>query len=445
MDKRSLFWGIGLLGTTFLSASLDDKMGEWFDKMNTVSNTSSSEYLNSQLGVNFLGGRGSVRTTVEDINPIHISLPTFSAGCGGIDYTLGAINIASKDEIKKALKSIASNGVGYAFLLGIETVSPLIASTMKEIQTWANQLNSININSCEIASGLVQGMWPKTQGASDYICAHAATTSPLFDDLIQAKHGCRDDRKKETAALKRAKKNEDFLAGDYNVAWVALQKMSLDNETKQLFINLTGTIVVKDGKIKIFPPKLVDVLSVLELGGKIPKAYKISKNGLDIEEADLSIPIEKSWKSRVYKTLLSIQSKILNESKGESVSLNEEEKNFLQYTHFPIGSLLSLMGQWAGRASEVISLDECAELIAFENTTKLLVNIISLINQRAESLRAIQVDGESLDQYIKQLQQVLKEIRHLQNENFHKVSQKHQMIDYLLNFDKRLKEKERGL
>ena len=112
------------ISVLFGGSNLDAKIDYFFENFNVASNITSSEYIDSNLGVNFLGSSGAVRTNVYDVNPIHIQLPSFSAGCSGIDFTLGGINIASKEEMKEALKSIASNGIAYAFLLGVETVSP---------------------------------------------------------------------------------------------------------------------------------------------------------------------------------------------------------------------------------------------------------------------------------------------------------------------------------
>ncbi|MCK4934640.1 MAG: conjugal transfer protein TraH, partial [Simkaniaceae bacterium] len=78
------------LSSHLLSSSLNKKMGEWFDNVNTTANISSPEMINSQLGVHFLGGGATSRANVYDINPIHVSTPKISAGCGGIDFTLGA-------------------------------------------------------------------------------------------------------------------------------------------------------------------------------------------------------------------------------------------------------------------------------------------------------------------------------------------------------------------
>lgn len=450
--KTLIFLNI-ILSSYIYSSSLDNKINSFFDTFNTKANASSPEYINSQLGVHFLGGGGAVRTGVYDINPIHTSLPSISAGCGGIDYTLGGINIASKEEMKAALQSIASNGVGYAFLLSIETVSPVMASTMKQIQTWANQLNAINVNSCELASGLVQGMWPKSQRASSYICEHASTTNPLFKDLVEAKHGCRDDRSKQEAAVNKIQqKNNGVLVGNYNIAWKALDKFSLDDETKNLFMNLTGTIVVyempsndkESKKVSVYPPQYKKAIDLLRFGGELEKGYKIADNHIDIRISPLTIKTETAWKSKIYKTLLSLQEKILLEKDGQDVSLSDEERNLISTTHFPIGSLISLMSQYNGQGA-IASLDRYSDLIAFERVIKFAEDVVRDTLGQAEALRSIQFSGYELDEYIKQVTAVLRDLQYMNMENIQNISAEHQVIEYLIKVDRHMREQDRGV
>ncbi|MCB1073687.1 MAG: conjugal transfer protein TraH, partial [Chlamydiia bacterium] len=177
MRKYLAILGAFCLGCIFpLSAkekkSFSGKIQEFFDQTNIPANISEGDvFYDDVIGVNFLGGSGFVRTQVSDINPIHVSLPKLNVGCGGIDYTMGALNIVSKDEMKKALLNIAKNAGTHAFLLALETTSPLTAGVMSKVQHWSNQLNAININSCEIGSSLIEGIWPRSEEATQYICS----------------------------------------------------------------------------------------------------------------------------------------------------------------------------------------------------------------------------------------------------------------------------------
>jgi len=435
-------------------ASLDKEIDKFFDTFNTKTSTSSPEYINSQLGVHFLGGGGAVRTGVYDINPIHTSLPSISAGCGGIDYTLGGINIASKQEIKNALQSIATNGIGYAFLLSLETSTPVIASTMKQIQTWANQLNAININSCELATSLVQGAWPKNQRASSYICEHASTHDSLFKDLIEAKHGCREDKTKYQQVVSKINaQNQNILVGNYNIAWKALDRFNLDKETKNLFMNITGTIVVHEissdpnqaKKVSVYPPQYKKAIDLLRFGGRLQHAYKIADDSVDIiPNASIDIKAEHAWKSKIYTSLRSLQDKILQERSDSTATLSEDEKTIISTSHFPIGSLLSLMSQFNGKGA-VIALDRYSDLIAFERVIKFAEEIVRDTIAQAEALRSAQISGFELDEYIKQVNTVLKDLQMMNMENIQNIAAEHQVIDYLLKLDRTMREKERGV
>ncbi|MDN3505460.1 MAG: conjugal transfer protein TraH [Rhabdochlamydiaceae bacterium] len=432
------------LNTCALASNIDTK--SWLDKFNVVSNTTSSEFADSQLGVHYIGGSNVTRTNVVSVNPIHVSLPSVSAGCGGIDYTLGGINIASKGEIKKALKSIVTNGAGYAFMLGIETVSPTVSSTMKDIQSWANQLNQININSCELGATIVQGVWPKNTAAKERICSHVSTSNALFRDHIEARHGCRDSSEKKASANGSAKK-EGMLAGNYNVAWEVLKKIEMANQTRMLFLNLTGTIIVKDDEVVIRPPKFEEGFHLLMKGGVLENAYHVSKSdkdGIEMTTSPLSISREKSFVHDVQNTLSSLQNKIVNEGESQE-RLTAEERNLILNTRFPIGSLLSLMGQWTGKGVDLASIHDCGEIIAFERVISFIEEIIQKLQASASGIRSIQVDGDSLNQYIASLDKISDKLRDLQIQNHHKIQQKHQMIQYLISMERELREKERGL
>ena len=321
---------------------------------------------------------------------------------------------------------------------------------MKQIQTWANQLNAININSCEIATSLVQGAWPKTQSASSYICEHAGSGTPIFRDLIDAKHGCRESPKRDAAFARAKGNNQDIFVGDYNIAWKALSQMSLDEETKNLFMNITGTIVVKetskDGtgreKRSGLPPMYKKALELLRFGGSMAKAYKIDKNEIDVKVSEsLKIQTESAWKNRIFKLLRQIQEKILTENKERNQILTDEERNLISTTHFPMGSLLSLMTQYNGKGA-IISIDRYSDLIAFERVLKFAEDVARDTLNKAEALRAAQVSGYELDEYIKQVNDVLKDLQMLTMENYQKISAEQQTIDYLINIDRTLREKE---
>ena len=298
---------------------------------------------------------------------------------------------------------------------------------------------------------MVQGIWPKTQRGSAYICEHAGTTSPLFKDMIEAKHGCRDDGAKRKKALSKVSKNNaNILIENYNIAWKALEGTSLDEETKNLFMNITGTIVVHElpesgmgeHDIHVFPPNFKKALEILRFGGSLERAYKIGPNGIDIKFDAIQIAPENAWKPKVHKILSSLQNKILKEYKGEGSGLTDEEKSLITTTRFPIGSLISLMAQSKGGG---IALDRYSDTIAFERVLIFVEDVVRDTLHRAEALRSAQVTGYELDEYIKQVNGVLKDLQALNLENLQRISAEHQVIDFLMKTDQFTRDKERGV
>ena len=175
-------------------------------------------FYDAKAGFNAIGPSGYIRTRVSDIHPIHVSLPSLDIGCGGIDYSFGAINIASGSELVDAMKNIGINAATHAFLLAVVTISPEVKDVITTVQHWANQLNAININSCEIGSSLVESVWPALENSKQYICSNLASKHNQFRDRISARHGCSGYKGKleETLAQKgmQEAKTYDLLEVD---------------------------------------------------------------------------------------------------------------------------------------------------------------------------------------------------------------------------------------
>ena len=90
-----------------------------------------------------------------------VSLPSFRAGCGGIDAFAGAFSFINSDQLIAFGRAVAQNAAGFAFELALETISPVIAETMAKLRALAQWVNSQNLNSCETAQALVGALWSK--------------------------------------------------------------------------------------------------------------------------------------------------------------------------------------------------------------------------------------------------------------------------------------------
>ena len=379
-----------------------------------------------ELGVNFLGGTGMARADVIDVNPVHVALPNFKAGCGGIDYNMGSINIASGKEMKKALKAIISDGAGYAFQLGLETLSPSVAETVGKIQGYANQLNSININSCEIAQSLVNSAWPSQTNAEQFICQQSSNN--MFSGLVEARHKCHSDEKQASKIIKKATNKTDLLAGDYNIAKKVFEKLNLTEEEKNFFLNITGTVVAEKGKVTTYPPQEIKTLDLLLKGGSLPRAYHFSGE-YDIEQKTLTIPIAESWKEKKARAMRSLLKKIKKPRDGDG-KLTQAEEALMNGSKLPIGTLLVLKTR-GGSSSNLISIDEYAEVEAFSALKDSIFDVLHEVRNLAMILLDAQVDDDKLKKYINGIDKVKGNLNMQNTQILKKISQIQELEKWL--------------
>ncbi len=83
-----------------------------------------------------------------------MTLPDINAGCGGIDAYLGSFSFINGEQLQRFVKQIMSNAMGYFFDLALQTTVPEIKTAKDFLQKMANDINSMNLSSCQVAQGL---------------------------------------------------------------------------------------------------------------------------------------------------------------------------------------------------------------------------------------------------------------------------------------------------
>ena len=146
-----------LIGMTMAAPSYSSFLSDQTDKMfnETLSNvTTPGAYETRQRGV-LTGGQYTAHNRIRNVQLFSFSLPSISAGCGGIDIFAGSFSFINSDQLVALMRSIASNAVSYAFSVALETMSPTIKGVVDVLNDLAQKVNSSNINSCRIAQGFV--------------------------------------------------------------------------------------------------------------------------------------------------------------------------------------------------------------------------------------------------------------------------------------------------
>jgi conjugative transfer pilus assembly protein TraH len=144
-----------LASTFFLVASvtaniLDSSLSAMFTNVTTPG------ALNSNMNGSLIGGSVYARTPNSVINPIVISPPQVSAGCGGISATLGGFSYVSATKLMDFFRKVIQQAVPVAFQLALKQMFPAIAQIVSDFNTFAQRATSMSQNSCAMATGLVQ-------------------------------------------------------------------------------------------------------------------------------------------------------------------------------------------------------------------------------------------------------------------------------------------------
>ena len=139
-------------------ADLNTEMKTMFNDLGALGNVTTPGAFRGQAMNLYTGGSLMMRTPGRNYPLASVQLPSLRAGCGGIDLYGGAFSFINKQQFISMLQNIGANAVGYAFKLALQSISPDIDKLLTELQDQINKINAMNINSCEAAQALVNGV-----------------------------------------------------------------------------------------------------------------------------------------------------------------------------------------------------------------------------------------------------------------------------------------------
>lgn len=397
-----------------LFASLEKELNSFFEQLGSSSNVNSAEIYNGQKAGYATGGGYTLRNRSIRLQPVTINLPRFDAGCGGIDIYTGGISFVNSEQLIQTLKSIGSSSIGYAFMLGLETVSPQVASTIKQMQTWANAINANSINSCETASQLVGSVWPKNAMASQHICQTTGTHYGWLSDHINSRHDCSTEKTRNDINVRAQDQNPDLLFGNYNVVWEAIRKqgfLTKDNEIAEFLMSLMGTIIVRDSKIEVYPAKATDegfLKAFFEGGEAVLYSCDSQSKGQCLVIRNSSIMVQKgnSWSGKIERLLLSMQEKILRDEE-----LSNEERELLIKTNIPLYRFLNVLTAYK-RGICPIDLKQISDIVAMHLLVQYIRDTLENVRFACINLKNHMAYGHQIDEYLTSLLTVERNITH---------------------------------
>lgn len=419
------------ISSTANAGGLQNSMQNFWSDLGGVSNVNGPTAYKGQEAGYYTMGSLYARSPVRQINPVQINLPSFRAGCGGIDLFTGSFSFIDSEKLVQLGKQIASNSTGFAFQLGLETMSPVIAEKIGELQSILNEINNASINSCETAQGLVGSLWPKGDRSSKYICESLGTKQGIFSDFAAARHGCGNggERASTLSQLSKDDKLKEHVPVNINYAWEALKKNSFmtgQKELSEIFMTLSGTKIIKvpanddePPKHRILDPKILDknLISALLEGGEV-EIYKCDEHDkcLNPKLKTITISSNDAFQHKVGKMLNDILGKI-----NEDEPLNKNEIGLLNnVTVIPLYKILNVYSAYENS----FALNDNAifsEIIALNIIYKYLDDALKMVEKGSDFLDI--TDGDSYDKWEETIKASRTTILQRQNKGYARFNQ----------------------
>lgn len=237
---------VALLGTVPAQAGgLSGRMNDVFDSMSTTRAPALS--LGQRRGV-LAGGSYELRSHVVEVQPFAAEPPRISASCGGIDATFGSFSMISKDEATRLMRAVAANASAYAFKLALESLCPSCMKQIDVLDDWMRDWNIHALDSCQLATELVDGSPLKT--AAEERMKHAR---PFFGYARDDNDAGNQGPGKPSPAAALAEEDPALAATliTGNVVWRTLRESDLEHrleggdvELLEDLMSLTGTVVI---------------------------------------------------------------------------------------------------------------------------------------------------------------------------------------------------------
>lgn len=435
--NRSVFYyfivSILLSKLACASSSIDSDMNQIFNNLGVQSNITPGGAYKDQSGGYYTGGRIYMRTPSKNTEIANIQMPGYRAGCGGIDIFAGGLSYVSGAEIVSSLKNIASNAQGYAFNLAMQTITPQIYSTMTELQSWAQRINNMNINSCETAALAVGGLWPKSDAASNYLCNTMSASSGAASDWVKSRHSCGADGKRyeQNKGASANEKFKDQLGDEFNLAWKAIRKnafLANNQSLAEFFMSISGSIVSRiNGSTEQASMQRVhlaslandqDLIDMLMYGAaNNARIYKCDNPKIDdclyTSTQTLTISKDRALVNKVESILRSIAQKRIE----DTGKLTEEEMGLINISSLPIFKIIGVQAAFK-EGNSSIAVSEYSEAIAYDLLLQYLESILDLVSKSLSELAKVQIDDNVISEFKTDIARVRKQIMENRNGAF---------------------------
>ncbi|MEM8985172.1 MAG: conjugal transfer protein TraH [Pseudomonadota bacterium] len=398
---------MGIMGLmTTVNAQVQSKMDDFWNDLGASANVTGPTAFDGQAAGYYALGNIFYRAPQRTTQLATLNLPSYSAGCGGIDFFAGSFSFVNSAELVALGKAIANNAAGFVFQVALETITPVIAEKISELNDLAQKINQASINSCETAQALVGSAWPKTDRASKVICEQIGASTGVFSDYAAARHGCGSEGNR-TAVLAGASGPEaDLIPINVNLTWNGLMAhptFAADTEFAEFLMTISGTQIMVSGAsdsdpgtYRVLPAMVIDegVIATLLDGGDL-EIHRCDEPAKCLNPAEfdqtIAIAANRALRQRVEVLLDDMLTKIRTDE-----ALTAEMIDFLNVASIPVYKMLNVYSAYNGVFASS-TIPQYAEIIAIDLVYLLLDDALEQVEQAAARVQAGEAD--LLDQW----------------------------------------------
>ncbi|MCY4488012.1 MAG: conjugal transfer protein TraH [Deltaproteobacteria bacterium] len=370
-------------------------------------NTTGPTAFDGQASGHWTLGNLYLRAPVRSEAIASVSLPSFRAGCGGIDAFAGSFSFIDSDQLIAFGRAVAQNAAGFAFELALETISPVIAETMSKLRALAQWVNNQNLDSCETAQALVGAVWSRNDRASAAICAAVGTRQGIFSDYAAARHGCGSDGKRNSTLAAASGPLKDQVPVNVNYAWRAVRASSFlgsDQDLGEFAMSVSGTVIVtapvsdsdpSGPRVRILEPLALDrrVTEILMEGGGALPVYRCdtAADCLNPTLGGLPVPAARGFRNRVAGLLRRLVDAVRTDTAPSSDALG-----LVNLTTLPVYRVVNTAAAYRGAVVEQ-EVDSLAEAVALDVLQVWISDLHRTVEARAGTLDI--ADGDQLERW----------------------------------------------
>jgi conjugative transfer pilus assembly protein TraH len=393
IGKLALALGAAAMTAAPIAASAQDvgnSMDRFMDDMGAAANVTGPTAFEGQSAGYYSMGNVWTRFPQKTTNIANLQLPRARAGCGGIDIFAGSFSFINASEMVALLKAVANNAVGFAFSLAIDTICPECNKIMQEFSQKAQLMNELSINSCEMAQGLVGGVWPQGDLADKAICEAIGNSTGIFTDYAAAKHGCGTRGQRESTNSAGGTDFEDVNPGvPRNYTWHVLKESAFfnpggtfDRDLAEYAMTLIGTVIYvppSDDNPGSFVPFAGDASSTLVTAlldgtqGQSVQVFRCDEPDLCLNPTfqQLSLSSAKAIRPRVATMIGNMVEAI-----REDTAIGAAEIELLQVASLPLYKILTVQAAY-GRGMATDDRATLAEVTSIDLLHAILERISS--------------------------------------------------------------------